>query len=166
MSLIALLIPGTGFAIGLLWLRTNPQFSWISVPGQWPWEIWGIGISGLLATAGGVADWAYHRLSGVIVGPREKKYELIALAFGGVPLFLLMCMASLSQHPFRYLLPVLVVLLFTVALICFDEFVFHTRRCKPIETLMHRFLVYGYGVAWLAWAHWCFVRRIPEWIRF
>ena len=140
-SLIALLIPGVGFAIGLSLLRASPHFAWINVVSQWPWELWMIGLSGMAATAGGIADWAYHRWSGNCHRPARAKYELIALAFGGVPLFTLMCLASLSTQPLRYLVPVIAVLLFTVALICFDEFVFHSRRCKPIEQLMHRFLV-------------------------
>ena len=57
------------------------------------------------------------------------------------------------------LLPIIVVALFTATLICYDEFVFHRKRCGVYETLLHRLLVFGNGVAWLAWMHWCFVRE-------
>ncbi|HCU25792.1 MAG TPA: hypothetical protein DF383_12310 [Deltaproteobacteria bacterium] len=160
LSLIALLLPGAGFALGLCRLRSDPRFAWLHSLRQWPWELWLIAGAGFLATLGGIADWAYHRWSGVPIGSRERFYELMALVFGGLPLFVLMAMASVSPHPGNFLLPVLVVLLFTASLICFDEFVFHRRRCRRLETLMHRFLVFGYAVAWLAWAHWCFVRPL------
>ena len=158
-SLLALLTPGSLFAAGLLWLRRDARFAWINQLAHWPLELWIIAGSGSLATLGGVADWIYHRAGGVRIGPREQRCELAALAFGGTPLFLLMATASVSPAPSRLLLPVLVVLVFTVVLICYDEFVFHSRRCKAIETAMHRVLVFGYGVAWLAWTHWCFVKR-------
>jgi hypothetical protein len=69
-----------------------------------------------------------------------------------------MSFASLSARPLQFLLPVLIVLLFTVTLICYDEFIFHRRRCRRLETVLHRLLVFGNGTAWLAWAHWCFVQ--------
>ena len=50
-------------------------------------------------------------------------------------------------------------LIFTVVLICYDEFLFH-RRCGRFETLMHRLLTFGNGLAFLAWVHWCFVRGV------
>ena len=73
-------------------------------------------------------------------------------------MFVLMSLASVSRQPLAYLLPVIVVLLFTVTLICYDEFIFHRRRCRRLETLLHRALVFGNGAAWFAWAHWCFVK--------
>jgi hypothetical protein len=91
------------------------------------------------------------------VGRKERNCELLALAGGGVPMFVLMSAASLGQQPARFLVPVIVVLLFTVTLICYDEFIFHRRRCRRMETVLHRLLVFGNGAAWLAWAHWCFV---------
>jgi hypothetical protein len=44
-------------------------------------------------------------------------------------------------------------------MICYDEFVFHRKRCGRYETMLHRLLVFGNGIAWLAWMHWCFVRE-------
>ena len=52
----------------------------------------------------------------------------------------------------------MVVLMFTVSMICYDEFIYHRRRCTRWETLWHRILTGGMGVAWLGWAHWCFAR--------
>jgi hypothetical protein len=45
-------------------------------------------------------------------------------------------------------------------MICYDEFVFH-RRCGWFESFTHRLLTCGNGLAFLAWAHWCFVRELP-----
>src|SRR6185295_19186634 len=114
---------------------------------------------GCIATLAGMGDWAYHRwVAKCVVGKKERDCELLALAGGGVPMFVLMSLASVSRQPLAFLLPVLVVLLFTTALICYDEFIFHRRRCRRLETLLHRTLVFGNAAAWFAWAHWCFVK--------
>jgi hypothetical protein len=68
----------------------------------------------------------------------------------------------LSDRPLQFLLPAIVVVLFIATLICYDEFIFHRRRCRPLETVLHRVLVFGNGAAWLAWAHWCFVARSAQ----
>lgn len=157
-SLFFLLLPGVGFTAGLMVLSGKPGFRWLQNPMQYPWELWVLVLGGLAAALGGFLDWKFHRLQGVLVGPREKQYELIALGAGGTPLFVLMSMASLSSRPHDYLLPVLGVLIFTVVMICYDEFIFHRKRCGRYETFLHRLLVFGNGFAWLAWAHWCFVK--------
>jgi hypothetical protein len=74
-------------------------------------------------------------------------------------LFSLLAQASLADHSADFLIPVIVALLATVTLICYDEFAFHVRRCKPFETLLHRMLVFGNGAAFLCWMHWVFVAR-------
>jgi hypothetical protein len=66
--------------------------------------------------------------------------------------------ASISDNPGRWLIPAMVVLMFTVPMICYDEFIYHRRRCTRWETLWHRILTGGMAVAWLGWAHWCFAR--------
>ncbi len=158
-SLLALLVPATAFPTGLAWISSHGRFGWVAFPGLWPWELWVIAISGGVALIGGLGDWIYHRwVSHCVVGRAERNCELLALAGGGVPMFGLMAAASVSEHPHQWLLPVLVVLIYTTALICYDEFVYHRRRCRRIETLLHRFLVFGNGIALLAWTHWCFVR--------
>jgi predicted membrane protein len=68
-----------------------------------------------------------------------------------------MAAASVISNPTPLLLPILVVALYTTVMICHDEFRFHTR-CGRFESLTHRLLVFGNGIAWLAWMHWCFVR--------
>lgn len=158
-SLIALLIPCLGFPAGLVLLaKSNQAHQWLLHPTQWPWELWVMTLAGLTALVGGLGDWGYHRwVTHCFVGRAERRCELAALAGGGVPMFGLLCVASISGSPHRFLLPVMIVLIYTTALICYDEFVYHRRRCKRIETLLHRALVFGNGTAFLAWAHWCFV---------
>jgi hypothetical protein len=108
----------------------------------------------------GVADWLYHRyVFSCALCPLERRYEAIALIGGGLPLFGLMSAASLSTRPQAWLLPILVCVLFISAMVCYDEFVFHKKRCRRWETVLHRILVFGMTGAWLAWMHWCFVAR-------
>jgi hypothetical protein len=83
---------------------------------------------------------------------------VLALACGGVPLFVLMSATSVIHRPNVLLLPIIIIAIFTTALICYDEFVFHRKRCGRFETLTHRALVFGNAIAWLAWMNWCFVR--------
>ncbi|HWG47509.1 MAG TPA: hypothetical protein VN688_32400 [Gemmataceae bacterium] len=158
-TLLALFVPGVLFAVGLYLLHQNPRFAWLSRPSAYPWELWMIAGCGAIATVAGLADWRYHRSGAVAMGAPEHHSELLALAGGGVPLFVLMSIASLLARPMVLLIPVLVVVLFTTVMICYDEFVFHRKRCGRYETILHRLLVFGNGVAWLAWTHWCFVRE-------
>jgi hypothetical protein len=157
-SLGAMLAPGVLFASGLvLAYFADPRFGWLAHLRRYPWELWIIAACGSLATVGGVGDWLFHRRF-VAVGPREHRSHLLALASGGVPLFALMVAASMLRRPAVLLVPILVCVLYTTSLICFDEFVFHRVRCRRLETLLHRLLVFGNGIAWLAWMNWCFVR--------
>jgi hypothetical protein len=158
LTLVALFLPGVLFACGLLLVRNHPRYSWLSSPASYPWELWLLLVGGIVGTTAGVLDWRYHRSGKTVIGRPEHNSELAALAGGGLPLFLLMAAASSIDRPRILLIPVLVVVLFTVVMICYDEFVYHRKRCGPHETLLHRFLVFGNGIAWLAWAHWCFVR--------
>ena len=160
-SLVALMVPGASFAAGLGWLAaTDQRFGWLKDIERLPWQLAVVGISGLVATAGGVGDWLFHRQPQrrCLISAGERRIELWALGAGGVPLFILMALASLSTQPLKFLLPVIVVVLAITALICYDEFIFHRKRCGRIETLLHRLLVFGNGLAWLAWADWVFVR--------
>lgn len=158
-NLLASLTPGVLFSVALGVLSRQPRFAWLTEPSRHPWELWVVALAGTAATVAGVADWVYHRTAGLRVGPNEHRAELLALAGGGLPLFLLMCAASVAPRPQVFLLPVLVVLMGTVALICYDEFVFHRRRCGRLEALLHRTLLAGHAAAFLAWAHFCFVRE-------
>jgi hypothetical protein len=157
--LIALFLPGVLFGLGLFLLRDQPRYSWLSSFALYPWEFWVLLISGVVATIAGVLDWRFHRSGKTAVGRAEHHSELLALAGGGFPLFVLMAAASVVPRPELLLIPVIVVLLVTAVLICYDEFIFHRKRCGAYETLLHRLLVFGNGIAWLAWMHWCFVRE-------
>ncbi|WP_246137403.1 hypothetical protein [Myxococcus llanfairpwllgwyngyllgogerychwyrndrobwllllantysiliogogogochensis] len=158
-NLLASLAPGTLFAVALALVSSQPRFSWLTEPLRYPWELWVVALAGTTATVAGVADWRYHRVAQLRVGPNEHRAEFLALAGGGFPLFLLMCAASVARRPLAFLLPVLIVLIGTVVLICYDEFVFHRRRCDAWEALLHRILLGGHATAFLAWAHFCFVRE-------
>lgn len=160
-SLVALFAPGIAFAAGLGWLGAagGEPWRWLQQPTAWPWELWTIALTGTLATAAGAGDWAWHRWArGCAVGSAERRCELLAMAAGGGPLFVFMALASLSPRPQLWLLPAVIAVVATTAMICYDEFIFHRRRCRRLETILHRVLVFGQGAAWLAWAHWCFVR--------
>ena len=155
-NLFGLFAPALLFGLGLLWLgSSDARFEWATSPSAWPWQLWALTVCGVLATLGGIGDWIFHRLY-VTVGPKEHHSHKLALLTGGLPLFVLMAAATLTPSPGALLVPILVVALWTTALICYDEFVFHRRRCTAIETLFHRLLVFGNGAAWLAWVHFCF----------
>lgn len=159
LALAAMLAPALLCPLGLFLVRHEPRFAWLGDVRALPWELWAIALCGTAATLGGILDWRFHRSGETVVGRREHRAHLLALAGGGLPLFALMASASISPRPARFLLPVFVVLIYTVVMICYDEFVFH-RRCGRFETLTHRMLTCGNGLAFLAWAHWCFVREL------
>jgi hypothetical protein len=157
-ALAAMLVPAVLFPASLFLLREDVRFTWLDDVRAYPPEFWVIAICGPIATICGLLDWVHHRSGQTTVGRREHLAHVLALASGGLPLFVLLAFASLSPQPLRFLLPVLVLLIYTVVLISYDEFVFH-RRCGGYETAMHRLLTFGNGFAFLAWSHWCFVSR-------
>lgn len=111
-------------------------------------------VAGLIATIGGVLDWRYHRDPLKLkLSKKERDAEAAALGLGGLPMFVLMWIAMMSNTPTAFLVPIVVVLIYTVVAICYDEFVFHIHRCGKTETSYHRMLVFGNGIAWLAWFH-------------
>ena len=113
---------------------------------------------GIIATIGGVLDWSYHRnVLKLKISKKERKSELLALACGGAPMFVLMCCATLSQAKSLYLIPIMLILIYTVVMICYDEFVYHLKRCKLKETIYHRMLVFGNGIAWFSWFYFIYV---------
>lgn len=155
-ALLAMLVPAVCFPIGLVLLRDHPRFSWVRDIALCPWELAVVAVCGSVATLAGAIDWCIHRSGTTVVGIKEHRAHVLALAGGGIPLFILMAAASVLSHP-AFIIPITVVLIFTVVLICYDEFVFH-KRCRPFEVWMHRLLTFGNGLAFLAWLHWCFVR--------
>jgi hypothetical protein len=155
-ALVAMLVPAVLFPVGLVLLIDDPRFAWLTDITAYPWEFWAIAACGTIATLGGTADWLFHRSGETVVGRGEHRAHVAALV-GGIPLFGMMGVASLSMRPVMFLVPIFVVVIFMVILIGYDEFVFH-RRCRWLETLFHRMLTFGNGLAFLAWVHWCFVR--------
>lgn len=107
-----------------------------------------------MATCGGILDWRYHRNPlNLKIPKKERDAEAAALGLGGIPMFVLMWVSMMSNSPKVYLIPILIVLIYTVVAICYDEFVFHIKRCGKLENTFHRMLVGGNGIAWLAWFH-------------
>ena len=159
-NLVALFVPGVAFAA--LWLSHagDPRLAWLDPRGG-SWQFWTIAFGGVAATAAGVQDWRHHRRGERVVGVRERRAEFAALAFGGVPLLALMTWATLATDPRPFLVPAIAAALATTVGVCYDEFTFHTR-CSREETVLHRVLTLGMGVAWLAWMHGCFVARATD----
>ena len=153
-------LPGGLFAAGLLVLSLHHRLPWPGAgPAAVPWQAWLLAAAGLSSLGAAVLDYRYHTRSAAgTVSPLEERAELIALGFGGFPMFLVMALASFAPDP-RPLLPLVIgLLVFTTAWICYDEFVFHRRRCAAYERALHKVIVSGNGIAWLAWFHWVFVR--------
>jgi hypothetical protein len=145
------------FALGMLVLSQNERFAWLASPRTFRWEIWAIGAFGGIATFAGFLDHRLHVKLGAKVGPKERKVELAALVLGGVPLFVLMAIATWT-HASVLLLPVVAQTVFVAVLVAYDEVRFHLHRCGRWETFLHRVLVFGQAGALLAWMHLCFVR--------
>jgi len=123
-------------------------------PATWPLELWCVAVAGTVATFAGVLDWRFHRRGGRRIARAEHRAELLALSLGAV-LFALLAAASVCERSGSLMVPVVAVALATAGLIVFDETRFH-RACGRYETCLHRLLVGGNGIAFLAWFHWCF----------
>lgn len=155
-SLALLFAPGFLFVIVIWSLKdVNSRFVWAHNFIYSPWQFWGIGLFGAIATLGGAGDWLFHKIY-ITVGPHEHYSHILALGAGGI-VFILMCLASIADQPLFWLLPIVIALLMTTVLICYDEFVFHAKRCKPIETALHRMLVFGNAIAFFIWLHWIYI---------
>ena len=155
-TLIAVLLPALAMPVMLLLAGDLPGLPRLFELSTWPPELWILAVSGAIATTAGVLDWRFHRTGGRRVPAAEHRAEFMALALG-VPLFALLSAASLRDDPGALLVPIIAVALVMAGLITFDETRFH-RACGRYETLLHRGLVAGNGVAFLAWLHWCFAR--------
>ncbi len=158
-SVAALFAPGVLFALGMVLLAQSSTFVWLRSLGTLRWEIWAIMLTGTVATLAGLFDHRLHLRLGAKVGPKERRVELAALVLGGLPLFVLMAVATVT-HARTLLVPVILQTLVTAALVIYDEVRFHTRRCGRHETILHRVLVFGQAGALLAWMHLCFVRPL------
>lgn len=151
LTLGLLFLPALLFGAGLtLAPGAHPRLDWPSPP----WQLGALTICGMLATLGGIGDWWFHKVYRT-VGPNEHQGHLQALA-GGSVVFGLMALASVSDRPQQYLIAIQIAVMGTAALICHDEFVFHTHRCVRLETIFHRMLVFGNTAAFLFWMHWLY----------
>ncbi|MBL8901476.1 MAG: hypothetical protein JNM84_27865 [Planctomycetes bacterium] len=121
---------------------------------SWPAELWLLALGGSLGTLAGLLDWRFHRRGERRIPRAEHRAELFALALG-VPLFALLAAASVARDPAPFLVPIVAVALAMAAAIAYDETRFH-RTCTRYETALHRVLVGGEGLAFLAWLHWCY----------
>lgn len=159
LSLVLLFIPAFLFGLLLYLNRKDEKLGIETAFPYLPWQFWVIALFGIIATTGGVLDWRYHRDPLKLKIPKkERDAEAKALGLGGLPMFILMWLAMISSRPAGFLIPILLVLVYTVSAICYDEFVFHIKRCDTIENSYHRMLVFGNGIAWLAWVHYIYCR--------
>ena len=158
LSLVAVLTPALAMPL-LLWLAPSAwSLPSLFSPASWPAAFWVMAVAGMVATGAGLLDWRFHRTGGRRIAPAERRAELLALSLG-VPLFALLALAS-GPLPLRtVLVPIVGVALGMTALIMFDEVRFH-RACGGYETLLHRLLVGGNGIAFLAWLAWCAHREV------
>ena len=152
-ALLAVLAPALAMPL-LLWLAPPawplPRLGSLA---SWPAAFWLMGIAGCIATGAGVLDWHFHRGGGRRIARAEHSAELLALSLGA-PLFALLTLASGPLPLSSVLVPIVAVALLMAALIVFDEVRFH-RACGRYETLLHRLLVGGNAIAFLAWLGWC-----------
>ncbi len=158
-SLGLLFVPPVLF-LGLVWVfKDSPQLGKYRTFPYYPWQFLVIGLFGIIATIGGVLDWRFHRNPlNMKIPKKERDAEAFALGFGGVPMFVLMWLAMMGTRANLFLIPIIVVLIYTVVSISYDEFVFHIKRCGRLENIYHRMLVLGNGIAWLAWFHFIFCK--------
>lgn len=156
-SLVLLFMPALLFAVLLAMFSGTGRLKAVSGFPFVPWQFIVVALAGTVATVGGVLDWRFHRDPlNLKIPKKERDAEAAALGLGGLPMFVLMWLATMSSRPSLYLIPILLVLIYTVVAISYDEFVFHIKRCGPKETRYHRMLVFGNGIAWLAWFHFIF----------
>lgn len=155
-TLIAVLLPAIAMPVMLVLAAGRADLPRLFALSSWPAELWIMALGGFVATVAGVLDWAFHRTGGRRIPAAEHRAEFAALALG-VPLFAMLSIASIRDDPAPLLIPIIAVALVMAGLIVFDETRFH-RGCGRYETRLHRLLVSGNGVAFLAWLHWCFAR--------
>jgi hypothetical protein len=156
-GILVFALPGAGFIAALFVVRHRPEFAFLERPTAWPLELWLIAVGGSLATLAGMADFIWHVRGLRSVSRREERGEIVALALGGAPLFVIMAMASVAADPKAFLLPALVTAMFTVVCVCHDEFVYHRMACGRTEAFFHRTIIFGNAIAFMAWFHWVFV---------
>ncbi|MBA3665497.1 MAG: hypothetical protein H0W61_14985 [Bacteroidetes bacterium] len=158
-SLVMLFTPAMLFGLLLFIYRNNAKLHITNSFPFLPWQFLLIITFGILATTGGVLDWRFHRNPlNMKIPKKERDAEAVALSLGGVPMFILMWLAMINSKPEVFLIPIIIVLIYTVVAICYDEFVFHIKRCGKLENFYHRLLVFGNAIAWLCWFHFIYYK--------
>jgi hypothetical protein len=159
LSLILLFAPAVLFGFLLFYFKNEPNLHISSAFPYLPFPFLLMALFGGIATLGGVLDWRFHRNPlNLKIPKKEREAEAAALGLGGLPMFILMWCAMMSAKPSNFLIPILLVLIYTVAAICYDEFVFHIKRCGKTENIYHRMLVFGNGAAWLSWIYFIYCK--------
>lgn len=159
LSLILLFTPAVLFGLLIFVFKDNSKLQITDKFPFLPWQFLLILLFGVIATIGGVLDWMFHRNPlNMKIPKKERDAEAAALGLGGIPMFILMWLAMISSNPTNYLIPILIVLIYTTVAISYDEFVFHIKRCGKIEIIYHRMLVLGNGIAWISWFHFIYCR--------
>ncbi len=131
LSLILLFIPAVLFVLLLFIFRENSELHLAHYFPYLPWQFLVIALFGVIATIGGILNWRFHRNPlNMKIPKRERDAEAMALGFGGVSMFVLMWFAMMSIKPSNFLIPILIILIYTVVAISYDEFVFHMKRCE------------------------------------
>ena len=154
LSLGLLLVPALLFGLLIFVFKENSNLNIDNIFPYLPWQFLLLTIFGMIATVGGVLDWRFHRNPlNLKIPKKERDAEAAALGLGGIPMFIIMWFAMMSPTPNNYLIPILIILIYTVVVISYDEFVFHRKRCSKIENIYHRMLVFGNGIAWMSWFH-------------
>jgi hypothetical protein len=154
LSLILLFFPALGFVLVIWFCKESSSLELTNGFPYFPMEFLLIALFGIVATIGGVLDWYYHRTKlGMRISKKERDAEAKALGLGGISMFIIMWLATFSSSKQLYLIPIIIVLIYTVVMISYDEFVFHQKRCGKLETIYHRMLVFGNGLAWLIWMY-------------
>lgn len=152
LSLFAVLLPGLAMGVLLALAPSHWGFPSLLSPSGWPLEFWCMVAGGLPATLAGLLDWRFHHAGRRAVGRREHRVECVAMSCGA-PLFVLLVLASVSDEPQHWVAPITAIALTMAVLVAYDEVHFH-RACGRYETALHRLLVGGNTVAFLAWLHW------------
>jgi hypothetical protein len=109
LSLILLFVPAVLF-ISLSFIFWNHPL--VALDKQIHWQFIAIGICGIIATSGGVLDWQYHRNPlNMKIPKKERDAEAVALGLGGLPMFVLMWLAMVTQYKSALLIPIILVLI-------------------------------------------------------
>ena len=155
LSLVGALIPGVVFA-GLVLSGGEGLYSSRFLLLLNSWELVPIIGFGLLGLGSAIADWMFHRTGDTgVICKKERDVEKAALWLGGVPIFFVTLHATFfGLPPWKTCLLVLLLVL-TSLFVCYDQFIFHRKRCNALENRFHLGITLGNIFAWLFWLECC-----------